>query len=195
MTIYHPTELVKSQDVIIRVGLISSSGATRPVITQSGATFTVSGAPTLYTLQAATTASMAFNDNNTEFYVLGGGGFSDSVVVTTGATASVTTYFQKDVDGTVFIPNSFDEAFQIIAASRYDKNAEVYFEVNKQLGSSGTTFYYDRVAFAGRVMNLNESYPADNLVEVTFDVMSRGRIGINQAATETGSIIPIISNV
>jgi hypothetical protein len=192
MTIYHPTELVKSQDVIIRVGSITST--TRPIITQSGATFTVSGAPTLYTLQAATTASMAFNDNNTEFYVLGGGGFSDSVVVTAGATASVTTYFQKDVDGTVFLPNSFDEAFQVIAASRYDKNAEVYFEVNKQLGSSGTTFYYDRVAFVGRVNNLNESYPADNLVEVTFDVMSRGRIGINQAASETGSIIPIAPN-
>jgi len=193
MTIYHPTELVKSQDVIIRVGSIT--GATRPVITQSGATFTVSGAPTLYTLQAATTATMAFNDNNTEFYVLGGGGFSDSVVVTAGATASVTTYFQKDVDGTVFLPNSFDEAFQVIAASRYDKNAEVYFEVNKQLGSSGTTFFYDRVAFVGRAMNLNESYPADNLVEVTFEVMSRGRIGIHQNAQETGSIIPTTSNV
>ena len=192
MTLYHPTELVKSQDVIIRVGAIT--GTSRPTITQSGATFTVSGAPTLYTLQAATTASMAFNDNNTEFYVLGGGGFSDSVVVTAGATASVTSYFQKDVDGTVFIPNSFDEAFQIVAASRYDKNAEVYFEVNKQLGSSGTTFYYDRVAYVGRVMNLNESYPADNLVEVTFDVMSRGRIGIHQNASETGSIIPTAPN-
>ena len=192
MTLYHPTELVKSQDVIIRVGAIT--GTSRPIITQSGATFTVSGAPTLYTLQAATTASMAFNDNNTEFYVLGGGGFTDSVVVTAGATASVTSYFQKDVDGTVFIPNSFDEAFQIVAASRYDKNAEVYFEVNKQLGSSGTTFYYDRVAYVGRVMNLNESYPADNLVEVTFDVMSRGRIGIHQNASETGSIIPTAPN-
>lgn len=192
MTIYHPTELVKSQDVIIRVGSIA--GTTRPAITQSGATFTVSGAPTLYTLQAATTASMAFNDNNTEFYVLGGGGFTDSVIVTTGATASVTTYFQKDVDGAVFLPNSFDEAFQVVAASRYDKNAEVYFEVNKQLGSSGTTFYYDRVAFVGRVSNLNESYPADNLVEVTFDVMSRGRVGIHQNAQETGSIIPTTPN-
>jgi hypothetical protein len=192
MSLYHPTELVKSQDVIIRVGAIT--GTSRPTITQSGATFTVSGAPTLFTLQAATTASMAFNDNNTEFYVLGGGGFSDSVVVTAGATASVTSYFQKDVDGTVFIPNSFDEAFQIVAASRYDKNAEVYFEVNKQLGSSGTTFYYDRVAYVGRVMNFNESYPADNLVEVTFDVMSRGRIGIHQNASETGSIIPTAPN-
>ena len=192
MTLYHPTELVKSQDVIIRVG--SVTGTTRPIITQSGATFTVSGAPTLYTLQAATTASLAFNDNNTEFYLLGGGGFTDSVVVTAGASASVTTYFQKDVDGTVFVPNSFDEAFQVIATARYDKNAEVYFEVNKQLGVSGTTYYYDRVAYVGRVMNLNESYPADNLVEVTFDVMSRGRIGINQNASETGSIIPSAPN-
>ena len=192
MTLYHPTELVKSQDVIVRVGSIS--GTARPVITQSGATFTVSGAPTLFVLQAATTASIAFNDNNTEFYLLGGGGFSDSVITSSAATASITSYFQKDVDGTTFLPDSFDEAFQVIAAARYDKNAEVYVEVNKQLGVSGTTFYYDRVAFVSRVMNYNESYPADNLVECTFDLMSRGRIGIHQNATNTGSIIPIAPN-
>jgi hypothetical protein len=191
--LYHPTELVKSQDVIVRVGsIITASG--RPVISQSGATFTVSGAPTLFTLQAATTASVAFNDGNTEFYLLGGGGFSDSVIVTSAATASITSYFQKDVDGTVFIPNSFDEAFQVIATSRYDKNAEVYVEINKQLGVSGTTYYYDRVAYVGRVMNYSESYPADNLVEVTFDLMSRGRIGIHQNAESTGSIIPTAPN-
>jgi hypothetical protein len=86
--------------------LLSPHG--RPVISQSGATFTVSGTPTLYTLQAATTASVAFNDGNTEFYLLGGGGFADSVIVTSvQATASITSYFQKDVDGTVFVPNSF----------------------------------------------------------------------------------------
>jgi hypothetical protein len=192
MTLYHPTELVKSQDVIVRVGSIS--GTARPVITQSGATFTVSGAPSLFTLQAATTASIAFNDNNTEFYLLGGGGFSDSVITSSAATASITSYFQKDVDGTTFLPDSFDEAFQVIAAARYDKNAEVYVEVNKQLGVSGTTFYYDRVAFVSRVMNYNESYPADNLVECTFDLMSRGRIGIHQNATNTGSIIPTAPN-
>jgi hypothetical protein len=192
MTLYHPTELVKSQDVIVRVGSIG--GTARPIITQSGATFTVSGAPTLYTLQAATTASIAFNDNNTEFYLLGGGGFSDSVITTSAATAAVTSYFQKDVDGTTFLPDSFDEAFQVIATARYDKNAEVYVEINKQLGVSGTTYYYDRVAFVSRVMNYNESYPADNLVECTFDLMSRGRIGIHQNATNTGSIIPIAPN-
>jgi hypothetical protein len=192
MTLYHPTELVKSQDVIVRVGSIL--GTARPVITQSGATFSVSGAPTLYTLQAATTASIAFNDNNTEFYLLGGGGFSDSVITSSAATASITSYFQKDVDGTTFLPDSFDEAFQVIATARYDKNAEVYVEINKQLGVSGTTYYYDRVAFVSRVMNYNESYPADNLVECTFDLMSRGRIGIHQNATNTGSIIPSAPN-
>ena len=192
MALYHPTELVKSQDVIVRVGSIA--GTARPVITQSGATFTVSGAPTLYTLQAATTASVAFNDGNQEFYLLGGGGFADSVIVTSQATASVTSYFQKDVDGTVFLPNSFDEAFQVIAQARYDKNHEVYVEINKQLGSSGTTFYYDRVAYVARVMNYNESYPADNLVECTFDLVSRGIIGIHQNATSSGSIIPIAPN-
>lgn len=191
--LYHPTELVKSQDVIVRVGsIITASG--RPVITQSGATFTVSGAPTLYTLQAATTASVAFNDGNTEFYVLGGGGFSDSVIVTSQATASVTSYFQKDVDGTTFVPNSFDEAFQVIVQGRYDKEHEIYVEINKQLGVSGVTFYYDRVAYVARVMNYNESYPADNLVECTFDLISRGRIGIHQNATNTGSIIPTAPN-
>jgi len=192
MTLYHPTELVKSQDVIVRVGSIG--GTARPIITQSGATFTVSGAPTLYTLQAATTASIAFNDNNTEFYLLGGGGFSDSVITTSAATAAITSYFQKDVDGTTFLPDSFDEAFQVIATGRYDKNAEVYVEINKQLGVSGTTYYYDRVAFVSRVMNYNESYPADNLVECTFDLMGRGSIGIHQNATNTGSIIPIAPN-
>jgi hypothetical protein len=190
--LFHPTELVKSQDVIVRVGSIVGTG--RPVITQSGATFTVSGAPTLFTLQAATTASVAFNDGNTEFYLLGGGGYSDSVIVTSQATASITSYFQKDVDGTVFVPNSFDEAFQVITASRYDKNQEVYVEVNKQLGSSGTTFFYDRTAYVACVMNYSESYPADNLVEVTFDLVSRGRIGIHQNASNVGSIIPTAPN-
>jgi hypothetical protein len=137
---------------------------------------------------------VAFNDGTTEFYLLGGGGFADSVIVTSQAPAAITSYFQKDVDGTVFLPNSFDEAFQVITAARYDKNAEVYVEINKQLGVSGTTFFYDRVAFVSRVMNYNESYPADNLVEVTFDLISRGRIGVHQNASETGSIIPTAPN-
>jgi hypothetical protein len=43
-------------------------------------------------------------------------------------------------------------------------------------------------------MNYNENYPADNLVEVTFDLTSRSRIGIHQNATNSGSIIPTAPN-
>jgi len=191
--LYHPTELVKSQDVIVRVGSVALASG-RPVITQSGATFTVTGVPDLYTLQAATTASVAFNDGNQEFYLLGGGGFVDSVIVTSQATASITSYFQKDVDNTTFLPNSFDEAFQVISASRYDKNHEVYVEINKQLGATTSGYYYDRVAFVACVMNYNESYPADNLVECTFDLISRGRIGIDQSVFTASGLIPTAPN-
>jgi hypothetical protein len=82
----------------------------------------------------------------------------------------------------------------VITESRYNKNHEVYVEINKQLGVSGDTYFYDRVAYVACVMNYNESYPADNLVECTFDLMSRGRIGIHQNATSSGSIIPIAPN-
>jgi hypothetical protein len=82
----------------------------------------------------------------------------------------------------------------VVAASRYNKNQEVYVEINKQLGVSGTTFFYDRVAYVACVMNYSESYPADNLVEVTFDLISRGRIGIHQNASNTGSLIPSSPN-
>jgi len=50
------------------------------------------------------------------------------------------------------------------------------------------------VAYVACVMNYNESYPADNLVECTFDLQSRGRIGIHQNAEENGSIIPTAPN-
>jgi hypothetical protein len=38
-------------------------------------------------------------------------------------------------------------------------------------------------------MNYSESYPADNLVEVTFDLMSRGAVGVGRA-TISGDLIP-----
>lgn len=178
--LYRSNELVKGQDVILRVGLLA--GITRPVITQSGATFTVDSSPPLYTLQAATTASIAFNDNNVEFFLLGGGGFADSVIVTSQATASVSSYYHKDYDDTVFVPDSVDEALQIVVASRYDKNYGIYAEINKLVGVSGDTYYYDRMAFVACVMNYNETYIADNLLEVSFDLISHGQIGIYEGA-------------
>jgi len=97
MAIQHPTQIIKSQDTIVYVGALS--GATRPVITlASGGTLTrpSSGVPSdMYYLGGVTNASVAINDGEQEYYLLGNGGFADSVKVTTRAQASITSYFQK----------------------------------------------------------------------------------------------------
>lgn len=190
MAIQHPTQIIKSQDTIIRVGALS--GATRPTITQASAgalTLPSSGVPTpMYFLGGVTNASVSINDGEQEYYLLGNGGFADSVKVTTRAQVSVTSYFQKDLDAGGIDETSYDEAMDIVLRGRNDRDFELYTEIYKHNG--GTT--YDVTCFAATVMNYSESYPADNLVEVTFDLMSRGAVGVGRT-TYSGVIIPGIN--
>lgn len=187
MAIQHPTQIIKSQDTIIRVGALT--GASRPVITPAtGGALTMpsSGVPTgMKFLGGVTNASVSINDGEQEYYILGGGGFADSVKVTTRAQASITSYFQKDLDGSGIDDTGYDEAMDIVLQGRNDRDFELYTEIYKHNG--GTT--YDVTCFAAAVMNYSESYPADNLVEVTFDLMSRGAVGVGRA-TVSGTIIP-----
>ena len=169
------------------------SGATRPAITPAVngvLARPTSGVPTsMYFLGGVTNATVAFNDGEQEYYVLGGGGFADSVKVTQRCQASITSYFQKDVDGSQIDPTQFDEAMDLILRGRTEKDLELYVEIFKFLG--GQT--YDLTCFAGTVMNYNESYPADNLVETTFDLMSRSTYGAGRC-TISGNILPIEPN-
>lgn len=187
MAIQHPTQIIKSQDTIVYVGALS--GATRPVITlASGGTLTrpSSGVPSnMYYLGGVTNASVAINDGEQEYYLLGNGGFADSVKVTTRAQASITSYFQKDLDGSSIDNTAYDEAMDVVLRGRSEKDLELYVEIFKHNG--GTT--YDLTCFAASVMNYSESYPADNLVEVTFDLMSRGAVGVGRADI-SGAIVP-----
>lgn len=190
MAIQHPTQIIKSQDTIVYVGAIS--GITRPVITlASGGSLTrpSSGVPSdMYYLGGVTNASVAINDGEQEYYLLGNGGFADSVKVTTRAQASITSYFQKDLDTGGIDETAYDEALDVILRGRSEKDLEVYVEIFKHNG--GTT--YDLTCFAASVMNYSESYPADNLVEVTFDLMSRGAVGVGRTSV-SGDIIPGIN--
>lgn len=191
MAIQHPTQIVKSQDAIVYVGAIS--GATRPnIVTGTGFTRpTGSGVPTnRYFLGGVTTASVAFNDNEQEYYLLGNGGFADSVKVTQRCQASITSYFQKDLEGGTVQTNSYDEAMELILRGRTQKDFELYVEIFKHLGGTD----YDLTAFVATVMNYNESYPADNLVEVTFDLMSRGAYGAGIVTISGETIIPTNPN-
>lgn len=180
MALRRSTELIKSQDVIIRVGLIAN--VVRPFIVQSGSTFTTTNAPPLAPLEAVTSASLAFDDGNTVFYTLGCNGFADGRIVTSKATASITSFFQRDQNAGVLLPSGLSEGFDVIAGARQSKDNEVYVEISKLLGSEGSSFFYDRIAFCGRVLNYRENYAGDALVECSFDLASRGRIGVHQRA-------------
>ena len=189
MAIQHPTQIIKSQDTIIKVGALTAPS--RPTITTAVAgelTMPTGTIPTMYFLGGVTNASVSINDGEQEYYLLGNGGFADSVKVTTRAQASITSYFQKDLDGSGLDETGYDEAMDVVLRGRNDRDFELYTEIYKHNG--GTT--YDVTVFAASVMNYSESYPADNLVEVTFDLMSRGPVGVGRA-TVPGTIIPGIA--
>jgi hypothetical protein len=175
MAIQHPSQIIKSQDAIVYLGEVSGA---RPTATVSNlGVVTIANQPsTMEYLTGVTNASVAINDNEQEYYLLGNGGFADSVVTTTRAQASITTYFQRDLDGTgsdqAVQTTGYDEALTLALKARNDKDAELWVEVYKEI----TDLNYDITCFAARVMNYSESYPADNLIEVTFDLMSRGPV-------------------
>ena len=193
MAIQHPTQIIKSQDTIIKVGALT--GTTRPAITTASAgalTLPSVGVPSdMYFLAGVTNASVSINDGEQEYYVLGGGGFADSVKVTTRAQASVTSYFQVDLDSGIDV-TGYDEALDVVLRGRNDRDFELYTEIYKHTGGGGTT--YDVTCFVATVMNYSESYPADNLVEVTFDLMSRGTVGAGAITISGTSKIPTDPN-
>lgn len=187
--IQHPTQLIKTQDTIIYVG--SVSGAARPQVSSVNGAVVASGTPTMHYLAGVTDATVSISDGEQEYYVLGGGGFADSVIVTTRAQASITSYFQRDLDGTQIQPTGFDEAIDVILRSRHDKNYEVFVQVFKSIGGS---FTYDTTMFAACVMNYSEAYPADNLVQLSFDLMSRGPVAAGQITISGASKLPNAPN-
>jgi hypothetical protein len=130
-----------------------------------------------------TQANFQVNDTNQDFRLLGDDGWSDSVITGAAVQASVTSYFARDTEipaGTtvpVFRGN-YDEGFNLIQRSRYDKTFEVYFEFLKELGqANGTTgnFIYDFTGFNAVLSNYQESISAEGLTEISFDLVSRGR--------------------
>lgn len=134
-------------------------------------------------LGGITKASFQVNDKNQDFRLLGDDGWSDSVITGASVQASLSAYFAKDTEipaGTT-IPvfrGSYDEGFNIIQRSRYDKSFEVYFEFLKELGQANGTsgnYIYDFTGFNAVISNYQESMSAEGLTEISFDLMSRGR--------------------
>lgn len=188
----HPTRILKARDTIVRIGQVTNPN--RPYAIYSGTSLTVlsgiGNAPaTMTTLNGVTTANFQISDDEQTYRLLGGSGWTDSVIVNSRAQASITTYFLKDLEfsGTgnnaVFsagAAGAFDEAQEIIASARNNKDIELWVEIYKLLDFSGGNYFYDVACFAACIMNYQESYPADNLTELTFDLMSRGEVSIGK---------------
>lgn len=134
-------------------------------------------------MQGVTQASLQTNDNNQEFRLLGDDGWMDSIITGSSVQGSLTAYFLKDTEipagsSTPSFRGNYDEGFNLIQRSRYDKDFEVYFEFLKELGQAAGdsgNYIYDFVGFNAVLQNYSEQVNAEGLTEVSFDLMSRGR--------------------
>ena len=119
------------------------SGARPTASVDNSGVISITNQPgTMEYLTGVTNASVAINDNEQEYYLLGNGGFADSVITTTRAQASITTYFQRDLDGSaaakLFKPLVTTKLWLWLSA-RNDKDAELWVEVYKEI----TNLNYD----------------------------------------------------
>lgn len=134
-------------------------------------------------LQTVKQVSFKVDNNDKEFRLIGDSGWSDAVTTGSKVSASFDTYFSKLIvqgaaGGCPEFRGDYSEEFAIIEKARYDTNSEVYIEMFKELGRSGGStgnYLYDYVGFNSALRNYNEPQAADDLINVTFEGMSRGR--------------------
>lgn len=138
-------------------------------------------------LQTVKQVSFSINNNDRKFRLIGDDGWSDSITTGRDVSASFDTYFSKAIvqAATGVCPEfrgNYSEEFAIVERSRSDdpdgNDFEVYIEMFKELGrANGTSgdFIYDYAGFNATLLNYREPQVADDLVNVTFEAMSRGR--------------------
>lgn len=185
--ITHPTRIQKTRDVLVRIGAVTDIN--RPGVTYtSGSDKTElyridNGKLAMYEFQGATTSNFQISDDETSYRLIGDSGWTDGVITNSRVQMSVTAYFLKNLDwaGDPEAPTyfsqkgKFDEVQAIVSKFKNNKDFEAWIEIYKLIDTiEGGASVYDVACFAGVVMNYQESYPADGLVECSFDVMSRG---------------------
>ena len=134
-------------------------------------------------LQGVKASNFQVSDNATDFRLFGDDGWTDSVITGSRVQASCQTFFMKDTEipagqSTPIFRGNYEEGFALIEKARYNKNYEVYVEFLKELGpANGSTgdYIYDFTGFNCVLMNFQEQRAAEGLVDVSFEMMSRGR--------------------
>lgn len=156
-------------------------------------------------VQAVRQASFSIDDQEREFRLIGDDGWSDSVTIGSKLSAQMETFFSRNTEipaGQVcptFL-GDYSEDFAQIEKSRYDKDTEVYFELLKEMGRSGGAtgnFIYDFAGFNGVIRSYKETPNPEDLTNISFQVMSRGRpvFGRYDAGAQPLSIGQVFSSV
>lgn len=156
-------------------------------------------------LQSVKQVGFKVDNNEKEFRLVGDEGWSDSVTVGSKVSASFDTFFSKLVVQTAgnvcAEPRAdYSDEFAIIERTRYDTDFEVYVEMLKEMGrANGTSgnFIYDFAAFNSVFRNYDEKAAAEDLINVTFNGMSRGsaifgRLDVGAAPLTFGGIQSVI---
>lgn len=134
-------------------------------------------------IQGVRNASFQINDTDTGFRLLGDDGWNDSVITGSGVNANLTAMFLKDTEipagsTTPQFRGNYDEGFDLIQRSRYNKDYEVYFEFMKELGQvngDSGDYIYDFAGFNAVLQNYQENINPEGLTEISFQLVSRGR--------------------
>lgn len=134
-------------------------------------------------LQTVKQVSFSVDNNDKEFRLIGDGGWSDAVTLGSKVSASFDTFFSKLIvqgaaGGCPEFRGDYSEEFAIVEKARYDTDSEVFVEMFKELGRAGGStgdYVYDYAGFNCALRNYKEPQAAEDLVNVTFDGMSRGR--------------------
>jgi hypothetical protein len=156
-------------------------------------------------LQTVKQVSFSVDNNDKKFRLIGDGGWSDAVTVGSEVSASFDTFFSKLIvqgaaGGCPEFRGDYSEEFAIVEKARYDTDSEVFVEMFKELGRAGGTtgnYIYDYASFNCALRNYKEPQVADDLINVTFDGMSRGRavfgrFNAGSAPLNTGAVQSVI---
>lgn len=203
--ITHPTRVMKSRDVTIRLGAVTD--VNRPNVTYKPGTDRTeiyridNGKLAMYEFQGATTSDSQKNDDESTFRYIGDSGWTDGVITNSRMQMSITANALKNLGwaGDEALPHyyadkgKFDEAQMIVKKFENNVDFEAWLEIYELIDQidNGVTIYNVQ-AFAGSVMSPRRSYPADGLVEISFDFMSRGEAyqGFYQAINPVRTGLP-----
>jgi hypothetical protein len=156
-------------------------------------------------LQTVKQVNFNVDNNDKEFRLIGDGGWSDAVTVGSKVSASFDTFFSKLIvqgaaGGCPEFRGDYSEEFAIIEQARYNTDSEVFVEMFKELGRAGGNtgdYIYDYAGFNAALRNYKEPQAAEDLINVTFDGMSRGRavfgrFNAGSAPLATGAVQSVI---